>query len=88
MAIHTHEITQDNFVVSLSAGENTCKELITCLGRRQGQSFSGARDDLIECIFSHNANPALIYMYIRKYLRRLVFGGGLLSESGETGSEI
>jgi hypothetical protein len=56
MAIHINEITQDNFVIALSAGEYTSKELIRGLGWRQGQSFPRAGDDLIKCIFSHNAN--------------------------------
>ena len=56
MAIHINEITQDNFLIALSAGKDTSGELISCLGRRQGQSFPRARDDIIKCIFSHNAN--------------------------------
>jgi hypothetical protein len=37
VVVHLNEVTQGNFVISLSAGEYPCQKLIGGTGRRQGQ---------------------------------------------------
>ena len=58
VVVHLNEVAQRDFVVSLSAGEDASEKLISCLGRRQGQSLPRTGNDLVEGIFMHNANLA------------------------------
>jgi hypothetical protein len=53
MIIHIDKVTQGNLLVALSSGEDSAQELMSRIGRRQGQAFPRTGDDLVKTIFKY-----------------------------------